>query len=586
MTSTLNENMGMRSLTLLALVWTIAGLDLCKDYGEAFERVFTVPHEAALLNCSLVNEYVFEFLDTPYNITWYNQRTGLEVTGEEDGTIVKGTKLWFLNSTVEHQGKYLCVVRTPDKCYKQATVLLVEQPKSGECGRPQKAPQWLQASVNDNLACPLRDYTEGVESFSIQWYKGCELLQEGPKFIFLDNKLVLLVLDVSPKDSGFYTCRMMFVLGGVTSEVAETIECEVTDAVSLRPRMIEPSKENITLALGSPFEKQCCVFIPGTDVHMVMLEWVYNQNPSDRVYQTPTNESHVAEGVWLERTLKFSSVLPEDLNVFFNCVAYSSRGNVDSYFKLQPADPDLRLPIGLLLTMLALLFMMGVFLYSMFKVELALAFRTHCPFLYESTDGDGKLYDAYVVYPRFHEDTSKELLEMFAVKTLPQVLEGCYGYRLFILGRDSIPGQAVVDVVEDTLSRCRRLLLLYTNLSLCRPEGVEWVERQMGLHRALVEGSLKVALLEMSEVSDPSSLPESVRLLREKQGAVQAWDKRRRWKCWPTWSGQRGMEKDSSTEKPLAFFNLPPRFWREVRYHMPVRGKAKPHSKRNVLLNL
>ena len=52
---------------------------------------------------------------------------------------------------------------------------------------------------------------------------------------------------------------------------------------------------------------------------------------------SPYSESHVAEGVWLERTLKFSSVLLEDLNIFFNCVAYSSRGNIESYFKLQPA---------------------------------------------------------------------------------------------------------------------------------------------------------------------------------------------------------------------------------------------------------
>ena len=48
-------------------------------------------------------------------------------------------------------------------------------------------------------------------------------------------------------------------------------------------------------------------------------------------------------------------------------------------------EPDLLLPIGLLLTLLALLFLTGVFLYREFKVELVLAFRTLCPFLYEST---------------------------------------------------------------------------------------------------------------------------------------------------------------------------------------------------------
>lgn len=61
--------------------------------------------------------------------------------------------------------------------------------------------------------------------------------------------------------------------------------------------------------------------------------------------------------------------------------------------------------------------------------------------LFLPADGDGKLYDAYVVYPQVQGDMLNEAVEAFALKTLPQVLEGRYGYRLFILGRDSLPGQ-------------------------------------------------------------------------------------------------------------------------------------------------
>lgn len=67
--------------------------------------------------------------------------------------------------------------------------------------------------------------------------------------------------------------------------------------------------------------------------------------------------------------------------------------------------------------------------------------------LFLHADGDGKLYDAYVVYPRVQGDTSdtlSEAVETFAIKTLPQILEGRYGYRLFILGRDSLPGQGKI----------------------------------------------------------------------------------------------------------------------------------------------
>lgn len=124
---------------------------------------------------------------------------------------------------------------------------------------------------------------------------------------------------------------------------------------------------------------------------------------------------------------------------------------------------------------------------TIFKVELVLWLRTMFPFLYKTTgthinrmlhvssvaqllgnaqvtltrvhtfqmlkmfffffflwlflvDGDGKQYDAYIAYPRVLEGSS-EKAEIFAMSTLPQVLEGLYGYKLFILGRDGLPGE-------------------------------------------------------------------------------------------------------------------------------------------------
>lgn len=131
---------------------------------------------------------------------------------------------------------------------------------------------------------------------------------------------------------------------------------------------------------------------------------------------------------------------------------------------------------------------------------------------------------------------------------------------------------AVVDVVEDALKGCRRLLLLYTASSLCSPEAQEWAEQQVGLYRALVENAIKIVLLEMEEIQDPRRLPESVRLIRDKQGALQAWKRRKRWMCC-----------DGTSEERVTSLDPTERFWRGVRYHMPIRGKAK---KRNVWFSL
>lgn len=585
--------MAVGFIALLTLAWTIRVgaasqnetevLDLCIDHGVPFDRVFAVPHEAALLDCELVKEYLLDYLNIPYNVTWYDQRTGQEFSGQENHIVLRGASLLFLNITMEHQGQYLCIVRTPKHCYKQVRVLRVEEMVFGACRRPQVALQQMQSHVNDNLRCPLSDYTRIVDSYSIRWYKGCELLPKWSRFH--ESELMLHVHQVSPNDAGFYTCRMTFNLSGNIGVVAETIECGITEKRSKRPQMLEPTDDTMKVFPGSPVNKTCRVFVPVKGVHMTVVVWVFKEmyvspNTSERIHQGPQVEHQEADGWWVERSLLVSQALPDDLNLNFTCMALSHRGSATGYFTLQPADPNLLLPIGLLATTMALLFILGLLLYRVFKVELVLLFRTLFPFFYASTDGDGKLYDAYVLYPRIQGDTLSEAVEAFAVKTLPQVLEGRYGYRLFIFGRDSLPGQAMADMVEETMNLCRRLLLLYTSSSLSRAEDSSWFEQQTGLHRALLDDSLSVMLLEMEKLSDPSILPESLRLLRDKQGALQAWEKRRRWRC-------SRIEEDGEEDKTsLSSFKLSARFWRNVRYYMPVRGKAKSYKKRKLLLNL
>ncbi|XP_042571933.1 interleukin-1 receptor type 1-like [Cyprinus carpio] len=465
------------------------------------------------------------------------------------------------------------VIRTVNECYKQATGLVVTEMTSENCVRPQWGVQRISAHVNDLLVCPLRRYLESVDSPSIQWYKNCELLQEDEKFA--SNKDMLYIRKVHHDDAGFYTCKLTFRLAGVIREIAETIECDVKDEYLMKPRVIEPVNEIIKVERGSSFRKDCVVEVHGKGILLVEVFWkvlleskaqFISLNTSHRVHQEPMNESRTENGYRIVRTLSVSAVSEEDFYLNFTCLASSSRGHPTGQITLVPADPNLLLLLGLLLGSVALLFVTGVLLCTTFKVELALSVRTVFPFLYKTTDGDGKQYDAYIAYPRVLEGSSKKA-EIFAMSTLPQVLEGQYGYKLFILGRDGLPGEAVVDVVQDALSRCRRLLLLYTASSLCSPEAQDWAEQQTGLYQALVEDSMSVVLLELEEIRQPLRLPHAVRLLKDKQGALQAWKRRKRWAFW-----------DGKSEERVTSLEPSARFWREVRYHMPVRGKAKQRN--------
>lgn len=53
---------------------------------------------------------------------------------------------------------------------------------------------------------------------------------------------------------------------------------------------------------------------------------------------------------------------------------------------------------------------------------------------------DGKIYDAYVLYPKNRESCLYSS-DIFALKILPEVLERQCGYNLFIFGRDDLPGE-------------------------------------------------------------------------------------------------------------------------------------------------
>ncbi|XP_068458198.1 interleukin-1 receptor-like 2 [Clinocottus analis] len=648
-------------LLLLGLRGIFAGLQRgnCTDYGVQFNRVFSVPGDAAMLNSTMLAPDVFDFTSVPYNVTWYSvpsngtwraPAAGQEVSSRGGRVLAIGATLWFLNLQLEDAGEYVAVLRTPSRCYRQATELLVEPPAAGECGRPRKTIQFLTNKVTDVLNCPLRDYVSKLESYNVSshitWHRGCEHIVHGKgRYTYFDTtKLKIDVVELS--DNTFYTCTLTFALGGVKGSVSETIEASVSAEWCGTPQIRQPANMKLTAQLGSSFSQRCLVFVPSVGKPCVDVAWkdrsssfVLNTAPG-RIYTSEQRQEVPEPGVLLERVLMFSELREEDFHANYTCLAQSSRGAVTGYFTLLPADPDLFLPVGLLLGGVAALFIMSVVLYYLFKVDIVLWFRTAFPVLYTSTDLDGKSYDAYVAYPHSRAAGFSQQVEAFALHALPQVLEKACGYKLFIAGRDCMPGTAIVDSVEENIQASRRLLLLYTASTFIswrhassasnnnnnnnkdisessdnnndvskinnngvsesggidegvRLDGRQQLECVTAMHRALLEGSLKVILVELEKIS-PAQLalfPESVRHLRKKQGAVRWWRNPRR-SCTAGWrsctAGGRSCTAGPREDEERGGPSLCPssRFWKEVRYAMPVRGKRARHPENTALLNL
>uniref|UniRef100_A0A3B3WXD8 TIR domain-containing protein n=1 Tax=Poecilia mexicana TaxID=48701 RepID=A0A3B3WXD8_9TELE len=202
-------------------------------------------------------------------------------------------------------------------------------------------------------------------------------------------------------------------------------------------------------------------------------------------------------------------------------------------------------------------------LVKYFAIDLALLFRTCFPS--ERCNEDMKMYDAYVVYQPQSVDMEIENQPFnFVTETLPSVLEDKCGYRLFIQGRDNMPGEDRVELVESCIKQSRRLMVILTPGS--GPEmmenptsdqtsaiGFDW---QVGLHHALLQRDMGVILIQLGEMGpqDYAHLPPGLQHLIRQSAPIR----------WP--KGSRAASK----------YNSP--FWKRVRYLMPVRPARKRDS--------
>ncbi|MEJ1285284.1 interleukin 1 receptor-like 1 [Cricetulus griseus] len=168
---------------------------------------------------------------------------------------------------------------------------------------------------------------------------------------------------------------------------------------------------------------------------------------------------------------------------------------------------------------------------------------------------DGKLYDAYVIYPRVFRGNSAgtSSLEYFVHHTLPDVLENKCGYKLCIYGRDLLPGQDAATVVESSIQNSRRHMFVLAPLMMHSKEFA--YEQEVALHSALIQNNSKVILIEMEPLGGASplqvgDLQDSLQHLVKMQGTIK-------------WREDHVANKQSLSSK----------FWKHVRYQMPVPNR-------------
>uniref|UniRef100_A0A8C5U892 Interleukin-1 receptor type 1 n=1 Tax=Malurus cyaneus samueli TaxID=2593467 RepID=A0A8C5U892_9PASS len=480
----------------------------CLTYDVMLRQSHVPDGQPLAIKCSLEKN----LKSGDYNLTWYKVGNQTAVPRDKMSRVHQQKNLiWFLPAMLEDSGDYECVIRNLTSCRKMCTKVIVFDRTDGLCLNKKFAvEEVIFTSSSARVVCPHLDYFRNEKNIQpVRWYKDCQLL-EGKRFAPLNSDLI--IFNVTVHDRGNYTCETTYTYNGKKYNISRDIS------------LIVEGKYVMTL-------KGCGFY--GSICHLLGRgETSYDGRPMHSL------------------KLIISEVSSEDYEHPFVCQASNAFGEVASYIMLKHRVPDIkRWLTGGLVSLLILTFI-TLIIYKIFKVDLVLWYRNSY-YPYFPSKSYGKIYDAYVLCAKSSEGSSVCCLETFVRRILPDVLEKQCGYKLFILGRDDLPGEAVVSVADETLKQSRRLMIILGSetCSCCLLEDTS--EQQLAMYNALIRDGIQVILIEMDEIRDYTSMPESIRYIKQKHGAVQ-------------WKGDFS-EKSCSANT---------RFWKNVRYQMPPRKKV------------
>ncbi|XP_073906537.1 interleukin-1 receptor type 1 isoform X2 [Castor canadensis] len=499
-------------------------------------------------------------------IIWYKNDSKTPISTELDSRIhQQKDKLWFVPAKVEDSGHYYCAVRNSTYCLKIKITAKILENEPNLCYNAQSIfIQRLHIAEDGSLVCPHLDFfkDENNELPKVQWYKDCTpLLLDNIHFSGVTNKLIMR--NVTEEHRGNYTCHISYTYLARQYPVTRTIEFFTLEEIKpYRPVIVSPANETMEVDLGSNIQLICNVTGKASD--LVFWQWngsevAFIDDPVlEEDYQLVENPSDKRKNM-LITTLNISEVRSQFYLYPFTCLVKNTDKISAAYVQLVYPVPDFKnLMIGIFVT-LTVIIVCSVFIYKIFKVDIVLWYRGSCSDFLPKKASDGKIYDAYILYPKTFEEGSTSATDIFVFKVLPEVLEKQFGYKLFIYGRDDNVGEDAVEVTNENIKKSRRLIIILVKdmSGFCYLGHSS--EEQIVMYNALVQDGIKVILLELEKIQDYEKMPESIKFIKQKHGAIR-------------WSGD-------FREGPQS---VKTRFWKNVRYHMPAQ-QWSPASKHQLL---
>ncbi|XP_070831614.1 interleukin-1 receptor type 1-like [Chaetodon trifascialis] len=549
----------MDTYQLLFLISMLITTSECSDTAEPQCEVFDVEHYNLLESEAFYFvPYALDYLHDGDEFTWYknhinNSQTEPISTDKNNTVYYHDRELLFLNLQTEDSGFYTARHKRPSgECYNY--YLKVDVYKE-ETDRALLYLEIKNSDQNKKVPCPDPvSYTCEELGGTFTWKKDFKLL-EGR------HEATLWVNDVTKADEGVYTCTCTWTYNDKEYKSSGSRRLKNKEQTAHhKPEIISPIDKELFADEGSLIKLNCSVYC-GTNVkgnchaswhvdgnHLKKKDG-YNQTTKTSI-ETPSKKTISTAVLTIER------VSAEDFQTKFECIGKGSYRTVSGTFTLKQRESIIPFVTGRVCVLFLCVF--AAMLVKCFAIDLALFFRHYFPL--RGHNKDARTYDAYVVYQiQSMDKVTEDSLCHFVTRILPSVLEDKCGYRLFIQGRDDIPGEDRLELVEDRMKQSRRLMVILTSSSGSgsdirdqRPAllqnsvgGFDW---QVGLHHVLLLTEMSVILIQLGDTGPGgyTHLPPGLRHLIRKRAPIR----------WP--EGSQGAAAWNS------------RFWKRVRYLMPA----------------
>ncbi|KAL3969608.1 citrate synthase [Sarotherodon galilaeus] len=497
------------------------------------------------------------------NFTWYKYITQIQNISSDKKARVhyQGEALFLLNLSISDSAYYTAwEIKSSGRCvnyrvkievynasYRGSKMLSYGEIKNSDQSKTVDCPDPVQSTCSEFKG-------------NITWYKDYTLI-EG------QHEVEVRVHHATKDHEGLYTCICTWAYNNKVYSTSGSRELVLQETAVHHIEILTPANESREQFAdeGSEIKLNCSVLC-GTNVkHDCNASWYINGIPfKNRDGYSQTTKIAIEEpskNTIVTAILTIKKVSAKDFQQKFGCFGEGYYKKKNTTLTLKRKESIIPLAIG----GVCVLFI-GVFvavLVKYFAIDLALFFRPYFPL--SSSNKDTSLYDAYVVYQTPMDTITEDRLSRFIIQTLPSVLEDKCGYRLFIHGRDDIPGEDRLELVEECMNQSRRLMVILTpdlgsgSVTTERwpasPQtsvmgGFDW---QVGLHHALVQRELSVILIQLGDTGPQqyTHLPPGLQHLIRKSAPLK----------WPEGSGG------------AAAWNS--RFWKRVRYLMPATPVKK-----------